>query len=68
MVSAYLEAVAIAAEARANAHADAAQVEAEFRRAVVRAYEHESLRAIGRAAGLTHAGVKYIIEQENART
>ena len=55
-MSVYLEAVAQAAERRANS-------EAEFRAALVRATEFHSLSAIAPAAGLTKAGVAYLVAQ-----
>lgn len=63
-MTAYLEAVRIAADQRAQAQADAQHVEHTFRAAIRRAAEHHSLREVGRAAGITHAGVRYIIQQK----
>jgi len=55
-MSAYLEAVAQAAERRTTS-------EAEFRAALIRASEHHSLREIAKHAGLSHAGVAWHLKE-----
>lgn len=57
-MSVYLEAVAQAAERRADA-------EAAFRAALIRAREHHSLREIAPHAGLTWSGVAWLTKQED---
>ncbi len=56
-MSVYLEAVAQAAERRQ-------QSEAEFRAALVRATAHHSLSQIAPHAGLTKAGVAYLVAKD----
>lgn len=61
-MSALLDAVTQARELRDAAGADWERADAEFRRSLARAHEQHSLREIGRAAGLTFAGVRYLIQ------
>lgn len=63
MTTAYLDAVRAARELRDTLEHDTQAAEHDFRLALVRAYRHHSLREIAPAAGLTHAGVRYLITQ-----
>lgn len=63
-MSVYLEAVAQAREHRDTTHQDASQADREFRAALARAAQHHSLREIARYAGVTFAGVKWLIDQK----
>ncbi len=56
-MSVYLEAVAQSAERRASS-------EAEFRAALVRATDHHSLSQIATSAGLSKAGVAWLVKTE----
>jgi hypothetical protein len=59
MSSAYLEAVAQAAERRAASETD-------FRAALVRARQHHSLREIAPYAGMSFAGVAWLTKEEGS--
>ena len=63
-MSALLDAVTQARELRDAAGADWERADREFRRSLARAAEEHSLREIGRAAGLTFTGVRYLIQHE----
>lgn len=60
-MSVYLEAVEQAREHRTHA-------EHEFRAALARAAEHHSLRQIAPHAGLSHAGVAFLLKTKEKNT
>lgn len=63
-MSVYLEAVEQAREQREQTHAADTQAQAAFVHALTVARNHHSLRAIAKAAGITHSGVVYLLDQK----
>lgn len=63
-MSVYLEAVEQAREHREATHAADEAAQAAFVHALTIARQHHSLRAIAKAAGITHSGVVYLLDQK----
>lgn len=63
-MSVYLEAVEQARERREATHAADEAAQAAFVNALTIARQHHSLRAIAKAAGITHSGVVYLLDQK----
>lgn len=63
-MSAYLEAVEQAREKREATHAADQAAQAAFVQALTVARQHHSLRKIAQAAGISHSGVKWLLDQQ----
>ena len=68
MVSAYLEAVAQAREQRDETGRANETAQANLVAALARAHQHHSLREIAPYAGMTYAGVAWLIKQQTKDT
>jgi hypothetical protein len=62
-MSVYLEAVAQARETRDQTHQASNAANLAFRAALERAHQHHSLRQIAVVAGISHSGVKFLIDE-----